>query len=161
MTSYQACNKTSLSRKPCIPDKTLLWNVRYQEVMVALSESVIKMRPKRPLTEKSWRRHIRLAIKPRHPWNHACQMKSYWGSNGRFIRICHENSPEAPPSEEITMTSYPSCNETSLYRKPCIPDKKLLWKTMRKSRSQFQNPSWKIAWSAPRQRNHDDVIYYL
>jgi len=26
MTSYTACNKTSLSRKPCIPDKNLQWN---------------------------------------------------------------------------------------------------------------------------------------
>jgi len=34
-------------------------------------------------------------------------------------------------------------------RKPCIPDKKLLWNTVRKSWSLFQNPSWKIAWSAP------------
>jgi len=36
----------------------------YQEVMVALSESVMKIRLKRPLTKKSQLRHIRLAIKP-------------------------------------------------------------------------------------------------
>jgi len=41
MTSYPACNKTSLSRKPCIPYKKVLYTERYQEVMVALSESVI------------------------------------------------------------------------------------------------------------------------
>jgi len=57
---------------------------RYQEVMVAVSESVIK-------------------------------------------------SPVMPPSGEITMTSYPVDNETPLSRKPCIPDKKLLWITIRKS----------------------------
>jgi len=34
-----------------------------------------------------------------------------------------KNLPEAPPSGEITMTSFPVGNETSLSRKPCIPDK--------------------------------------
>jgi len=52
MTSYPACNNTSLSRKPCIADKML----GYQEVMIALSESVMKNRLKHPLAEKSrWR----------------------------------------------------------------------------------------------------------
>jgi len=37
-----------------------------------------------------------------------------------------QNLCETPPSGEITMTSYPPCNITSLSRKPCIPDKKLL-----------------------------------
>jgi len=74
---------------------------RYQEVMVALSESVIKHRLKRPLAEKSRWPHIRLSLWP------------------RFLR------------------------------KPCIPDKKLLWNTNRKSWSLFQNSSWKTAWSAP------------
>jgi len=57
MTSYPVCNKTSLSRKPWISDKI---NVeRYQEVMVALSESVMKICLMRPLAEKSRWRHIR------------------------------------------------------------------------------------------------------
>jgi len=43
----------------------------YQEVMVSLSESAMKIRWKRPLAEKSRRRHFRLAIKPRYQWNHA------------------------------------------------------------------------------------------
>jgi len=43
MTSYPACNKTSLSRKPCIPDKKVTIE-RYQKVMVALSECVMKNR---------------------------------------------------------------------------------------------------------------------
>jgi len=34
-----------------------------------------------------------------------------------------KKSPEAPPSGEITMTSYPACNKASLSGKPCIPDK--------------------------------------
>jgi len=40
MTSYPVGNKTSLSRKPYITDKKLLME-RYQEVMVAMSESFI------------------------------------------------------------------------------------------------------------------------
>jgi len=97
--------------------------------------------------------------------NHASQIKSYYwslsGSNGHSFRIHHKKSPEAPSGGEIMMTSYTAGNKTSLYRKPCILDKKSLWNTMRKSRSLFQNPSWKIAWNAPWRRNHDDVISYL
>jgi len=48
-----------------------------------------------------------------------------WRSHGRSFRIRHEKSPEAPPSGEITMTSYKAFNKTSLSRKLCIPDKKL------------------------------------
>jgi len=108
VTSYPACNNTSLSRKSFILDKTFLENV------------------------------IR--------------------SHASSIRIRHENSPEAPPSGEITMTWYPACNNTSLSRKPCNTNKKLLWISIRKSCSLFQSPSWIIIWSAPRLRNHDDVI---
>jgi len=43
---------------------------RYQEVMVALSESVMLNSVKRPLVDKSRLRHIRLAIKPRYLGNH-------------------------------------------------------------------------------------------
>jgi len=161
MTSYPPYNKTSLSRKPCIQDKKVTIE-RYQEVMVALSESVMKICLKRPLAEKSWWRHIRFAIKPRYLGYHASQIKSYYrtlsGSHGRFFRIRPKKSPEAPLSGEITMTSCPPCNKTSLSRKPCIPDIKLIWNTMRKSWSHFQKPSWKIALSAPWRRNHDNVI---
>jgi len=150
--------------------------------MVALSESVMKNRLKRPQADKSRWRYIRLAMKPRYLGNHASQIKSYYrtlsgshgcsfriryenvpeappsgeimitsnpvgngnllsrklcipdksywgtlsGSNGRSFRICHENSPEAPPWGEITMTSYRVCNIASLSRKPHIPNKKLL-----------------------------------
>jgi len=93
------------------------------------------------------------AIKPCYLENHASQMKSCWGtlsgSNGCSIRIRPENSPEAPPSGEIILTSYPVGNETSLSRKPCIPDEKLLKNAIRKQWSLYQNPSWKIALSAP------------
>jgi len=101
------------------------------ETGVALWDSVKKTCVKRPPAEKSRWRHIHLAMKPRYFGSRASQMKSYWGTlsgnNVPFIIIRHENSPEAPPSGEITMTSHPACNKTSLSRKPCIPDKKLLW----------------------------------
>jgi len=44
-------------------------------VRIALSESVINTRLKRPLAEKL-RRHIRLAIKPRYLGNHSPQIKN-------------------------------------------------------------------------------------
>jgi len=60
MTSYLAVNKTSLSWKPCIPDKKVNTE-HYQEVMVS-----IRIRDENsseaPLAEKSRLRHIRLAI---------------------------------------------------------------------------------------------------
>jgi len=91
----------------------------YQEVIVALSESVIK----------NHLNHIRLALTPHYLGNHASQIKNYYGtlsgSHGRYFRILHEKSPEALPDGEITMTSYPACNKTSLSQKPCIPDEKL------------------------------------
>jgi len=115
-----------------------------------------------PLASKSRWRLIRLAIKARYLGNHASQIKSYYwslsGTNGRSFRIHHKKSPEAPPGGEIMMTSHPAGNKISLYRKPCIPDKKLLWNTMRKSWSLFQNPSWKIAWSAPWRWNHEIIL---
>jgi len=81
-----------------------------------------------PLAEKSRWRHIRLAMAPRYLGNISSQMKSYWGtlwgSNERSFRIRHRVSPKAPPSGEITMTSYPTFNKTSLSRKSCIPDKR-------------------------------------
>jgi len=52
MASYPVGNKSLLSWKPCIPDKKIIME-RYQEVMVALSESVMKNRLNRPLAEKS------------------------------------------------------------------------------------------------------------
>jgi len=96
--------------------------------------------------EKWHWRHIRLAIKPCNLGNHASQIKSYygtlWGSHGRSFRIRHLKQREATPRGEITMTSYPVGDKTSLFRKPCIPDKQLLWNAMRKSWSLLQNPSW-------------------
>jgi len=111
--------------------------------MVALSEFVLKNRPKRPLAA-DWRwRHIRLAIKSRYLGNYASQIKSYYGtlsrSHGRSFRIRHDKLPETPSGGEITMTSYPACNKTLLSRKPGIPDKKLLLNATRKSNYQ---PNW-------------------
>jgi len=111
---------------------------------VALSDSVNKICVERPLAGKSRWRHVRLTIKPRYLGNHASQIKSCYGtlsgSHGRSFRLLHENLREVPPSVEITMTSYPACNETSLSRIPCILDKMLVWNAIRKSWSLFQNP---------------------
>jgi len=99
----------------------------YQEVMVALSDPSWKIAWSTPLSSKSRWRLIRLAIKACYLRNHASQIKSYYwslsGNNGRSFRIHHKKSPAAPPGGEIMMTSYPAGNKTSLYRKPCIPDK--------------------------------------
>jgi len=73
MTSYPACNISSLSRKACITHKKLFW----------------------------------LSI-----------------SHGRSFRIRHGKSPEASPGGKTTLTSYPTCNKTTLSRKPHIADKK-------------------------------------
>jgi len=54
-----------------------------------------------------------------------CVNEPWLWNRGRSFRIRQENSPEAPPSEEITMTSYPTCNKTSL-------DKTLLRNAVRK-----------------------------
>jgi len=47
-------------------------------ITVALSQSIMKNRMKRPLTEKSRWRHIRFAIKTPYLGNHASQIKSYY-----------------------------------------------------------------------------------
>jgi len=61
----------------------------YQEVKLALSETVMKNCLKRPLAEKSRWCQFRLAMKPRYLGNHASQIKSYYGSLswsiGRFV----------------------------------------------------------------------------
>jgi len=77
---------------------------------------------------------------------------------GRSLRFRQQNLCETPPVGEITMKLYLTCNKTSLSRKPCIPDTKLLWNAIRKSWSLFQNPSCNMAWSAPRRLTDDDVI---
>jgi len=117
--------------------------------MVALSESVIKIRLKRSLALKSYPpcNTTSLSRKPcipdkKLPWN---TVRKSWS---------HLQTPSwkiawSALGVEITMTSYPACNKSTLSRKPCIPDKKLLLITIRKSWSHLQTPSWKIAWSAP------------
>jgi len=104
--------------------------------MFALSESVMKIRLKRTLAQKSRWRDIHLAIKPRYLENHASQIKSYYGtlsgSHGRSFRIRHENVLEATPGGGLTMTSYLVGNKTSLSRKPCIADIKSLSITKKK-----------------------------
>jgi len=146
MTSYPACNKTSLSWKPCIANKKLLWNAIRKWSLI--QNPVTKNRVERPLVEKSRWRQIRLAIKPRYLGNHASQTKCYYGtlsgSHGRSFNIRHEKSREAPPGGGLTMTSCPVGNKISLSRKPSIVDKKFLWITIMKSWLQ-SNFSKKIA----------------
>jgi len=104
------------------------------ETGIALSDSVNKPCVKRLLADKSLWRHFRLAIKPCHLENHASQLKNYYGtligSHGPSFRIRHIKERKAPLGGEFTMTSYPVGNKTSLSRKPCIPNKKLIWNTI-------------------------------
>jgi len=78
---------------------------RYQIVMAALSESVMKNRLKRPLHGGEMAMTLYpLAIKSRYFGIHASQIKSYYGlvsgSQGRSFRILHEQSREAPLAED-------------------------------------------------------------
>jgi len=136
--------KTSLFRKPCIEDKKLLWNA------IRKSWSLFQKPSYKLAWSDSWRkksrwRHIRLAIKPRYLGNHASRIKIYYGtlsgSHSRSFRISYENVRAAPLGGVQTMTSYPVGNKTSLTRKTCIANKKLLWNAIRRSRSRFQNCS--------------------
>jgi len=139
-----AKNKMSNNSETVRDTQNMSMNHDY-ETGVALSDYVNKTCVKRPLAEKSRWRHFWLAIKPRYLGNHASQIKSYYGTlsgrHGRSFRIRHEKLPEAPPRGEITMTSLPACNKTSLSRKPCILKNKLVWNASRKSWSIFQNQS--------------------
>jgi len=109
----------------------------YQEVMLALSESVMNNHLKRPWAKKSWWRHIRLAIKPCYLRNHASQIQSCYGtlsgSHGRSFRIRHEKSREAPSGDQITMTSYPAC------KKP-----RYLENHASQTKSYNESPSWSL-----------------
>jgi len=64
-------------------------------------------------------------------------MKRYQEVMVALSKSVMKNRLNAPPGGEITMTSYPVGNKTSLSQKPCIPDKKLLWNAIRKSWSQL------------------------
>jgi len=116
MTSYPACNTTSLSRKPCIRDKKLIWNT-IRKSWTLFQNPSWKISLKRPLAAKSRWRYIRLAIKPRYLGNHAFLIKSYHGTLYRKSWTLFQN-----PSHEIawsayhgliTMTSYPVVNKTN------------------------------------------------
>jgi len=117
MESYPVGNKTSLSRKPYIPDKKLLW-ITIRKSCSLFQNPSWKNCLKRPLADKSWWSHIRLAIKPRYLGNLTPQMKSYYGSlsgsHARSFRIRHEKSREAPSGGGLTITSYPVGNTTSV-----------------------------------------------
>jgi len=95
----------------------------YQEVMVALSESIMKNCVKHPLTEKSRWRHIRFAITSlsRKPFIKAKKLlwnairKSFW----LFQTPSWKNTCGALGGG-LTMTSYPVGNKSLLSRKPCM-----------------------------------------
>jgi len=136
MTSYPVSNKTSLSRKPCIPGTKLLWN--------AISKSwSLFQNPSQKFSwsalcgESRWS-HIRLAIIPRYLGNHASQMKCYMLRNAirkswsLFQNPSWKNAWSTLVGE-ITMTLSTVGNKTSLSRIPCIADKKLLLITIMKS----------------------------
>jgi len=117
-----------------------------------------------PAAEKSRWRHIRFVIKPRYISRKPCiaDKTLLWITIRKSWLLFQNPSKKvraALPSGQLKMTSYPAGNKTSLSRKPCIADKKLLWITIRKSWSLFQNLSWKIAWSAP-WRTTDDVVIF-
>jgi len=169
MTSYPVCNKTSLSRIPCMVTKKLLWNAMRK------SWSLFQ----NPSCKIAWSAPWQRIMMTSYP---ACNNtslsrkpyivdKSYYGtlsgSHDRSIRIRHKKSPKAPPGEEIMMTSYPVGNKTSLSHKPRIADKSY-YGTLSGSHgrsyrirhgkspetppggkitmtSYLQNPSWKIA----------------
>jgi len=144
ITSYPACNKTLLSWKPCIPDKKFAMGF-YQEVMVTLLESGLKSS-----CSASWRRtdddvifdeQYNLVVLETMQWQlKSCNESQSW-SLGHSFRIRHAISCEAPPGGDNTITLYPVCNNTSLSRKPCIADKKLLLNAFMKSWS-LSNLSW-------------------
>jgi len=139
-------NKMSNNSETVRDTRNVSMNHDY-EIGVALSDSVNKTCVKRPLADKSRWRHNRFKIKPHFLANHASQMNSYYGMlagiHDHSFRIRYEKSPEAPPGGEITVTSYPACNKTSLSRKPCITHKMYTLRiTIRKSCSLFQNPAW-------------------
>jgi len=126
MTSYLVCNKTTFPRKPCIADKKLLLNAASQ------SWSLFQ----NPLWKIVWSASWRLVIKPRYLGNHVSQIKSYYGTlsgnHGGFFRIHQEKSRGALHGGEIRMTSFPAWNKSSLSRKSCIQNIKLLWNAIRK-----------------------------
>jgi len=160
MTSYPACSKTLLSRKPCIPDKKLLWTLLESHgpsFRIRHEKS-----PEAPLVDKSRWRHIRLAIKHLYLKNHASQITIYYwslsGSHDRSFELRHKKSTEAFPGGGQTTTSYPVGNTTSLSGKQCMVAKKLLWIVNWKPWSLFQNPSGKSVCSVPWRRNDDDVM---
>jgi len=68
-----------------------------------------------------------------------------------------KNRVKLPPGKEITMTSYPACNKTSLSRKPCIPDKNVTMERYQKVMVAFSKSVMKSACSTPWQTTDDDV----
>jgi len=87
----------------------------YQEVKVALSESVMENCLKRPPGEEITMTTYPACKKTRYLGHQASQINNYYGtllgSHARSFKIRPEKSLEAPPGGEITMTSYPDSNK--------------------------------------------------
>jgi len=139
MTSYSVGYKTSLSRKPCIADKSY-----YGSLSGSHDRSFRIRHEKSPEAPRGGEKHDgvisglqqNLAIsETMHPWYKKMLLwnairKS--GSHSRTFRISHEKVRAALPGGGLTMTSYSVDNKTSS-RKPCMADKKLLWISIMKS----------------------------
>jgi len=142
MTSYPVCNKTSLSRKTCIPDKKLLCN--------AIRKSwSLNHNPSRTIScSAPWRSTDDDVISdwqillPRKPC--IADITLLWITirmSWSLFQSPLKKSPEASPGGEIIITSYPACHKTTLSWKLCMAAKKLLLVTIMKSWSVFQHAS--------------------
>ena len=78
-----------------------------------------------------------------------------------FSESVIEHFVRRTPIGEITLTSFPVCKKTSLSRKQCIIELKLLQNSNRKPLSHFQIPSSRTVHSASQRRYTDDVIFGL
>jgi len=101
MTSHPACNKTSLSRKPCIAYNKLRYiNISKSWSIFHNSSWKTACAVHCPLLDDWWWRHIRFAINPWYLGNHTLQKKRYYGSlsgsHGRSSRICYKNRLKCP-----------------------------------------------------------------
>jgi len=106
---------------------------------VVLTDSVSETCVKRPLAYISRWRHNRLAknldISEIMHRRKNVTMERHQEVMVALSKSVMKNRVLRPPGGEITTLKYPVGNKTSLSRKPCIADKKLLWNAIRKSRS--------------------------
>jgi len=125
--SHPACNKTSLSRKPCIQGKKLLWNaiskswslrIRHEKSPESPPGGEIAMTsyPACHTTSLSWKPCIQ---------DNKIHMELYIRKSWSLFQNASCKIAWSAPCGEITMTSYSVGNKTSLSQKPCIKDKQI------------------------------------